>query len=66
MDDVSAHSRLLLRVDEVAEVLNVGRNRVFDLIRSGELRSIKLGGLRRVPVSAVHEMVNRLVTESVP
>jgi excisionase family DNA binding protein len=65
MDDVSAHSRLLLRVDEVAEVLNVGRNRVFDLIRSGELRSIKLGGLRRVPVSAVHEMVNRLVTESV-
>ena len=34
----------LYRVEEVAEVLNVGRARVFDLIRSGHLASVKVGG----------------------
>ncbi len=56
--------RVLLTVCEVAEALRVGRSKVFDLIIAGEIESVKIGKLRRVPVSAVHEYAARLVQES--
>lgn len=49
--------RQLLTAEEVAEVLNIGRTRVFELIYSGQLRSIKIGRLRRVSVDAVREFI---------
>jgi excisionase family DNA binding protein len=52
--------RKLYRVEEVAEVLNVGRTKVFDLIRSGQLASVKVGGSRRVTERAVDEYIARL------
>jgi excisionase family DNA binding protein len=38
-----------LTVEQAAEVLNVGRDKVYALIRTGQLRSIKIGKLRRIP-----------------
>ena len=49
--------RLLLRPEEVAEVLAIGRTGVFELIRTGELRSVKIGKSRRIPADAVVEYV---------
>jgi excisionase family DNA binding protein len=51
---------LLLRPEEVATVLRVGRTRVYELMRSGQLRSVKIGHLRRVSATAVAEYVARL------
>jgi len=33
-------------VEEAAQVLKISRWKVFDLIRTNQLRSIKIGGLR--------------------
>jgi excisionase family DNA binding protein len=52
--------RLLLRVEEVAELLGIGRTKVFELIRCGELRSVKVGGSRRVSAAAVTAYVAML------
>jgi excisionase family DNA binding protein len=49
--------RLLLRPEEVARVLGVGRTTVFELIRAGELRSVKIGKSRRISTEAVREYV---------
>jgi excisionase family DNA binding protein len=57
---------LLLRPEQVARVLNIGRSKVFDLIRSGELRSVKAGGSRRVSATAVREYVARLEAAEAP
>jgi excisionase family DNA binding protein len=35
-------------VEQVAEMLHVGRDKVYYLLRTGELRSIKIGKLRRI------------------
>jgi excisionase family DNA binding protein len=52
--------QLLYRAEEVAELLGIGRTRVFALVKSGDLRSVKIGTSRRVPHSAVVEYVHRL------
>jgi excisionase family DNA binding protein len=44
--------RLLLSPDEVAESLGVCRSRVYDLMRTRLLPSVKIGRARRVPVRA--------------
>lgn len=54
---------ILLRPEQAARVLNVGRSKVFDLIRSGELRSVKPGGSRRISVTAIRDYVNRMESE---
>ncbi|WP_346048323.1 helix-turn-helix domain-containing protein [Actinomadura chokoriensis] len=35
-------------VEQVAEMLQVGRDKVYMLLRTGRLRSIKIGRLRRI------------------
>jgi excisionase family DNA binding protein len=60
MSETTDVARLLLRPEEVAEALNVGRSTVFELMRTGELRSVKIGALRRVPTDAVTEFLDGL------
>ncbi len=55
--ETNGRGRVLLRPEEVAEALSIGRSTVFQLMRSGELRSVKIGKSRRVPVDAVTEYV---------
>jgi excisionase family DNA binding protein len=38
----------VLTVEEVAELLRVGRTTVYDLIRTGRLASVTIGRLRRI------------------
>jgi len=53
-------SWLLLRVEDCAERLRLGRSITYDLIRRGELHSVKIGGARRVLVTDLEEFVRRL------
>lgn len=55
---------LLLRVDEAAERLNLGRTVMYELIRSRRLRSVKIGRSRLIPAAALAEFVRELERES--
>jgi excisionase family DNA binding protein len=55
--------KVLLRPVEAADLLGIGRSRLFELMASGELRSVKIGRSRRVPVVAITEYVDRLLAE---
>jgi excisionase family DNA binding protein len=44
-------------------IVSIGRTAVFELIRSGRLRSVKIGGLRRIPASALADFVRQLEKE---
>jgi excisionase family DNA binding protein len=56
-----AMTALLHTVEEAAQLLNISRWKVFELIRTNELRSVKIGGLRRIPAKALDEYVERLM-----
>lgn len=56
--------RLLLSPEEAAEVLGVGRSRVYDLMRKRELLSVRIGKSRRVPVAALRAYVERITEDA--
>ncbi|MEU2734702.1 helix-turn-helix domain-containing protein [Streptomyces sp. NPDC007095] len=56
-------ARILYPTDEVAEQLGVGLTTAKALIKSGVLRSVKIGRARRVPAEALHEYVQQLDAE---
>lgn len=56
---------ILLRPEQAARVLTVSRWKVFELIRLGALRSVKVGGSRRISAMALREFVLRLEREGV-
>jgi excisionase family DNA binding protein len=52
-------TRLLLRVEEVAEALAISRSSVYELLRSGDLPCVRIGGSTRVSVEALREWIRR-------
>lgn len=52
--------RALLTVEEAADRLNIGRTRMFALIKSGEIESVSIGRLRRIHPDAVEAYARRL------
>ena len=54
---------VLYRVDEAAIALRLSRSVLYQLIRSGRLRTVKVGRRRLVPVDALAECVARLVED---
>ncbi len=47
-------------VEQVAKMLGVGRDKVYFLLRSGQLRSIKIGKLRRITDAHMAEFIAAL------
>ncbi len=55
----------MLSVDEAATLMNLGRSIVYDLVMRQQIASIKVGRMRRSPVSALREYVQqRLIEEA--
>ena len=49
---------LALRVEDLMPVLAIGRNTAYELVRSGQIRSIRIGRQLRIPRDAVVEFLN--------
>lgn len=47
-------------VEQVAEMLSIGRDKVYFLLRTGQLKSIKIGKLRRITDRHLADFVSSL------
>jgi len=54
-------TKLLLSPDEACAVLGVRRSMLFKMLEAGEIPSIKIGRLRRIPVDGLRLYVERQV-----
>ena len=43
----------ILTVEELCEVLRIGKNTAYKLLKSGEIKSIKIGSTYKIPKRAV-------------
>lgn len=50
-------------VADVMRLTQLGKSKVYDLLRSGQLRSVKIGACRRIPADALREFVASLSQE---
>jgi excisionase family DNA binding protein len=57
--------RELLSPQEAARRLSLGKTRLYELLGSGAIPSVRVGKLRRIPTRALRDYVDRLVTEQV-
>ena len=48
---------MTLRVEELLPLLGIGRNTAYELVRSGKLRSIRVGRQVRIPKNALIEFL---------
>jgi excisionase family DNA binding protein len=55
-----------LMLSDVAEVLNISSSQVYALVRSGDLKAVKIGGRGqwRVEASKLEEYIERLYKET--
>jgi len=51
----------LLKVEQAAARANLGRTKLYELIKADEIQSVKIGRSRRIPVEALDEYVARLL-----
>jgi len=56
--------KLLYRPKEAATALGIGRDKLYDLMRSGRLPSVKDGGARFITAGALRAYVDRLEAEA--
>ena len=58
MDPVQ-HKQVFLRINEVAEIIGMGRSKTYMLVASGEIPSVYIGGSksRRVPRAALDRWI---------
>ena len=59
-------SKLLLKVEEAAAALSLGRSKTYELVESGEIQSIQIGRSRRIPAQALQDFIDRRQVEGVP
>ena len=50
---------LVLRVEDLMPILDIGRNTAYELVRSGQIRSVKVGRQLRIPRNAIIEFLNK-------
>jgi len=52
--------KLLLTVDDAAQVLSLSRRFVYDLVMTNQVKSVKCGRSRRVPLKWLRDFVDSL------
>ncbi|MFI9593599.1 helix-turn-helix domain-containing protein [Nonomuraea sp. NPDC052265] len=58
-------TRLLLTVPEAAEALAISRSKLYQLLATGAVASIRIDGSRRIPITALNDYITRLTREEV-
>ena len=50
---------MILRVEDLMHILGIGRNTAYELIRSGQIRSVRIGRQIRIPREALLEFLRK-------
>lgn len=49
----------ILKVENLTSILSIGRNTAYELVRSGQIRSIRIGTNYRIPKDALIEFIRK-------
>lgn len=49
----------ILTVEELCEVLRIGKNTAYKLLKSGEIKSVKIGKIYKIPKKSVRKYLEK-------
>lgn len=50
---------ICVRVNDAARMIGIGRTKLYELISSGELETVKIGKSTRIMTASLHRLVER-------
>ncbi|WP_228242064.1 helix-turn-helix domain-containing protein [Porphyrobacter sp. GA68] len=50
---------ICVRINEAARMIGIGRTKLYELISTGELETVKIGKATRVTTASLRELVKR-------
>ncbi len=53
---------ICVRINDAARMIGVGRTKLYELISSGELETVKIGKATRVTTASLRDLVRRQVS----
>jgi excisionase family DNA binding protein len=54
---------VLLTPEQAAHRFGISRWKLYDLLRQGELASVRIGSCRRIPARAIEDLIVRLLRD---
>ena len=49
----------ILSVKQLCEILGIGKNTAYSLLQSGEIKSIKIGKVYKIPKKEIRKYINK-------
>ncbi|GAA5059142.1 hypothetical protein GCM10023208_26120 [Erythrobacter westpacificensis] len=59
MSEQQSVEPICVRVNDAARMIGVGRTKLYELISSGELETVKIGKATRITTASLHNLVER-------
>lgn len=54
----------IMQIEEVMEYLNIGKNTMYGLLKSGELNAFKIGKVWKIPKASVEDYVRSKIEKN--
>ena len=61
---VSETKQFALRPNDAARSLGIGRDKLFELLANGSIKSFREGNVRMIPVTAIEEYMTKRLQEA--
>ncbi|UVI39870.1 helix-turn-helix domain-containing protein [Qipengyuania spongiae] len=55
---------ICVRINDAARMIGIGRTKLYELIATGEIETVKIGNATRVTMASLHGLVDRQRVES--
>ena len=53
----------LITIEEMREILSIGKNAAYTILNSGELKAFKIGKVWKIPRQSVYDYINDQVAK---
>ena len=50
--------KLVIEIDELCQLLDIGKNTAYSLLTSGEINAFKIGTIWKIPIKSVEKYIN--------
>lgn len=57
MSNTSTETKLAFSIAEACRASSLGRTKIYELISTGQLHTVRIGGRRLIPAESLHSLI---------